>query len=143
MFFPQGPTPACGFSQTGITRTDQVNTNNDVIEFNNAIRQAAAAAGVNYIDFTTALQGATMCDNPPGVNSVGSALSSFNKKGAAHPNAIGHLHLADAYMRATSSRSPVPRRPRRPAARSSATGPVTPSTSRPEGRCSRSRRKPS
>src|SRR5262249_14990518 len=94
MFFPAGPAPACGSDQTGITRTDQVNTNNDVIELNDAIRRATAAAGVNYVDFTTALQGATMCDNPPGVNTVGSAFGNFNPKGAAHPNQLGHRRLA-------------------------------------------------
>jgi hypothetical protein len=100
MFFPVGRTPACGSKQTGITRVDQIDINNDVLRFDAGIRMAAAAAGVNFIDFSTTLQGATVCDSPPGVNTLGDALGNFNPKGAGHPNILGHQLLANAYTRA-------------------------------------------
>ncbi len=100
MFFPNTGSPLCGGEQTGVTRTDQLNTNSDVIEVDDAIRRAASAAGVDYIDFSTALQGATICDNPPGVNTVGAAMFKIaDPLGSFHPNDFGYQRMADAFMR--------------------------------------------
>ena len=99
MFFPTSVVVSCGSKQTGITRRDQINTNKDVLEVDAAIKRAAAAAADHYVDFSTALQGSTICDKTPGVNTVGAALNAGDALGAFHPNAVGYSRLADAYMR--------------------------------------------
>jgi hypothetical protein len=97
MFFPAGNNPACGWEQTHITRADQIWINQDTLLVDNAIRQAAANAQVDFIDFATALQGATICDNPRGVNTIGDVLTHLT--GAFHPNALGHQRMLASYLR--------------------------------------------
>ncbi len=99
-FFPDGNTPACGWAQTHITRADQIWINQDALLVDNAIRQAAAGAGVNFIDFSTALQNASICDNPRGMNTVDDVGGIFgHTQGAFHPNALGHQRMLASYMR--------------------------------------------
>jgi len=100
MFFPVGNDPRCGWDQTGITRADQVWINADALLLDNAIRRAAADAGVDFIDFSTALQGASICDNPRGMNTV-SDIGGFtgHLRGAFHPNVLGHQRMLASYLR--------------------------------------------
>jgi hypothetical protein len=98
MLFPVQDTTACGWLQTGITRADQRRINEDTLLLDNAIQKAAAAAGARFVDFSSALQGATICDRPPGVNTLSAAVLKLNPRGAFHPNARGYQRLADAYV---------------------------------------------
>lgn len=100
MFFPAGNTPACGWAQTHITRADQLWINADALLVDNAIRQAAANAQVGFIEMSTALQGATICDNPRGVNTVDDVGGiNGHTQGAFHPNALGHQMMENSYLR--------------------------------------------
>lgn len=108
----------------------------EVIEYlNKTIRQAAATAGVTYVDISQALAGHRLCEAPSyalAVNGVTAGqdggplrLKIFGKE-SYHPNAFGYSLIAQAILRQTANftqREAPKTEP--PASKSLATGPTT------------------
>ncbi|MFZ1258680.1 MAG: SGNH/GDSL hydrolase family protein [Candidatus Saccharimonas sp.] len=90
-----------------LNKAERVMIKESVLYMNSVIKQAAAAAGVKYIDITDALKGHALCDNKqnPWQNYVtGIALKGASEvQESYHPNDGGHIAIANAIKRAVNN----------------------------------------
>ncbi|WP_255589371.1 GDSL-type esterase/lipase family protein [Cellulomonas sp. PS-H5] len=82
-----GGLPGCA----NVRSSDQVWLNEKVRQANEAIASIATRAGFERASMTTALAGHHLCDAEPGMN----PFSLENGSGSFHPNALGHVLMAN------------------------------------------------
>ncbi len=108
-FFPQSPPLFCVTGVTAPTApqpsfilSDMEWINHEITSLNEVIRKAAEAANVSYIDPTDTLQGHELCSSSPWINNAKGEVVGKHRIESYHPNANGHIAIAEAVKGAVS-----------------------------------------
>lgn len=83
-------------------KEDQVWMNEKAAQLNAMLREAAAEAGVEFVDPTNAFRGHGLGSDDPWINDLsfgGPGVSRFDYSASFHPNAAGHEALANEIQR--------------------------------------------